>query len=792
MKYSYNWLKKLSGIEKTLEKVSEDLTFHSFEIENVEKGGMNLAGVVVAEILEIKKHPNADKLQLVTLQTSPQSSPSEGEEIIEVVCGAPNIAVGQKVPLALVGTKLPASPAGGPNGIEIKEAEIRGVKSRGMLCAEDELGLGNDHSGIIILSQNAKIGEAASKYLGKSDDVIEIKVLPDRAHDAMSHVGVAREISVLEGKKMDYDFDGLKLPKTDSKMLKVEIKDKDLCPRYIGAIMTGVEIKESPDWMKERLRACGMNAINNVVDATNYIMLELGQPLHAFDKDKMESDTILVRCATEGEEINLLDKGVQKLSTSNLLITDGKRPAALAGIKGARIAEIDNSTKNIVLEAANFNATNIRKTRTKLGIKTESSDRFEKDIDPNLAEKAMVRLIEVIEHTAGGKLEEIVDVYPDPVKPWKVKLNLDYVNSLLGEIIPAKDVKKILTLLDFKVNGSGKNISVEVPTFRVDVRTQEDLIEEIGRIWGYEKIKNQSIISTASPAKINEQIFFERKIQDVLTGMGYDEVYNYSFYSKADAEKCRLKNAKHFELANPMNPDQELVRVSLIPNILKNIKENLKHFGEFGIFEEAKVYSPEEKRILALARVLEQDRAAQTFFELKGAAESMLDNLKIQKYSFEEASLGSFWHKTRSAEIRLDGKIIGCIGEIDPQVLSNYRIKNRVAVAEFDLEVLQKLSDKTIVYEPLNKFPSVFRDISMIDKSGVKAAEIVSSIKKTGGNFIQNVELFDVYKKENETSLAYHIEFNAGSRTLEGKEVDEIMQKIISELEKNLKVEIRK
>ncbi|HLN19147.1 MAG TPA: phenylalanine--tRNA ligase subunit beta, partial [Patescibacteria group bacterium] len=534
MNYSYNWLTELSGTKLSPEKAVELLTMHSFEVEGMDIIEGKFPGVIVAQIIEIKKHPNADKLQVVTVDY--------GNNIIDVVCGASNISVGQKVPLALVGAKL-------PGGIKIKETEIRGVKSTGMLCAADELGLGKDHSGIIILDNNAEIGESIEKYIGISDSIIEIKVLPDRAHDAMSHVGVAREISALEGKRMVFDISSLIMPKAKSKTLKVEIKDKDLCPRYIGAVMTDIKIKESPKWLRDRLIASGMNAINNVVDATNYVMLEIGQPLHAFDRDKMESNTILVRRANEGEEINLLDKGTQKLSKSDLLITDGKRPAALAGIKGARIAEIDSNTKNIVLEAASFDAVNIRKTRTRLGIKTESSDRFEKDIDPNLAEKAMARVIEILADIAGGKLEGIVDIYPKPVKPWRIKLNIDYVNKLLGETVPVNDMKKILSTLDFKVSGMGKNITVEIPTFRVDVRTQEDLIEEIGRIYGYGKIKPQPLIEPVLPPERNEVVFYEHETREKMIGLGFSEVYNYSFYSRNAAEVCGLDDIKHYELA---------------------------------------------------------------------------------------------------------------------------------------------------------------------------------------------------------------------------------------------------
>ncbi len=779
----------------------EDLTFHSFEIEGVEKGSNIPQGVIVGEIKEISKHPNADKLQLVKVDVGKKTSslPSPHEEgALDVVCGAWNIKTGDKVPLALVGTKL-------PNGIEIKAAEIRGEKSFGMLCAQDELGLGEDHSGIIILPIAAKIGEPVGKYLGKNDETFEIKVLPDRAHDVLSYVGVAREIAVLEGRKFDYDFDGLKLPKIKksekNKILSVEIKDKTLCPRYIGAVMTGIEIKESPDWIKRKLEVSGIKAINNVVDATNLIMLELGNPLHAFDANRIADKKqikIVVRKANDKEKMTLLDDSEIELSEKDLLITNGSVPLALAGIMGGKESGIGEDTRTIVLEAANFQPANIRRSRTRLGVKTESSDRFEKGLDPNLAEKAMVRLIEIIEHTANGKLEEIVDVYPKPVKPLKIKLNLDYVNSLLGENIPIGAVKKILTLLNFKVSGGGKFLAVEVPTFRVDARTQEDLIEEIGRIWGYEKIKEQPINENNAPAVKNEQVFFERKIQDILTGLGYDEIYNYSFYSKKDVEICKLNEIKHYELANPMNPDQELVRVSLIPNILKNIRENLKHYPSFRLFEVGRSYYPnnnktEEKRMLVMAEVLEKDAKADTFFSLKGDVESFLEVNGIKNVQFVnlEAKLPSVCHPARFAKIKIGDDVIGGIGEINPLVLEQYKIKKRAVMAEFDLEILRKYASKEKIYKSLPKFPIVMRDISMLDKSGMTVAEISNFIKKAGGKLVISVELFDIFQKDGSVSYAFHIHFGT-DRTLEGKEIDEMMNEIISRLEKELQMEIRK
>jgi len=790
MKYSYNWLKELSGTKKSPEKVVENLTFHSFEVEGVSKGGVEIPGVVVGKILEIKKHPNANKLQLVKVDAGTGT-------ILDIVCGACNIKTGDNVPVALVETKL-------PNGMVIREAEIMGEKSSGMLCAEDELELGKDHSGIIILPKNAKIGEAISKYFGSNDSILEIKVLPDRAHDAMSYVGVAREISIVEKRKIRYDFDGLSLPKKKSKKLEVEIRDTKLCPRYIGAVMENITIKESPKWIKERLEASGIRAINNVVDATNYVMLELGNPLHAFDSRKIEKTgnekiNIIVRKAKKEEKMTLLDESVLVLSEQDLLITNGETPLTLAGIMGGKDSGISENTKSLVLESANFNASNIRKSRTRLNVKTESSDRFEKDIDPNMAEKAMMRLIEILGHIAGGKLEGVVDVYPKKVKPKKIRLKTECVDNLLGESIPKKSVARILNLIGVRTKIKKNSIDCIVPTFRVDLKTQEDLIEEIGRIWGYRKIKSTPIFEANETSRVNEQIFFERKVQDVMTNLGFDEMYNYSFYSEQDAKNCGLEKSRHFELENPMNPDQKFIRVDLVPNLLKNINENQKYFSSFRIFEIGRVYYPEgknnskESRILNFTQVFDKNKREGMFFEAKGALEDILDALQIKNVSFaKNRHPENLMSHQFSAEILSGGEIIGKIGEINHLVLEKYKIKKTVVMCELDLEKMRIVSLKEKEYSPIRKFPTVTRDVSLLDKSGHSVAEIADFMKKTGGSLVLDVELFDIFQKDGKRSLAFHVEFGKDDRTLESKEVDKVMKNMIEGLERQLELIVRK
>lgn len=656
----------------------------------------------------------------------------------------------------------------------------------------------------------------------KGDSVLEIKILADRGHDALSHIGIAREICAIENRRFKHL--GAQLPSRKSNVLRVAIKDKKLCARYIGVVMNNIKVESSPKWMQEKLEACGIRTINNIVDAANYVMLETGQPMHAFDFNKLANEKriksklvrIIVRKAKDGEEIKLLDGIVKKLSSKDLVIADGKKALAIAGIKGGAEAEISEATKDIILEAANFNPTAIRKTRMCLELKTDASDRFEKGLDPNLAELAMARAVQIIAGL-GGKAEGVVDIYPSKVKPWKIILDTKYVNKLLGEVIEPKKIIEILINLELGIrnyeSGKGK-INIEIPTFRLDLKTQEDLIEEIGRIYGYEKIKPLSLMAPIQAAPINEQRQFERIARRILVGGGFSEVYNYSFYSQKTANLSELGNIRHLELENPANPDQELMRVSLIPNVLKNIAENIKRYKNLEIFEIGRAYwpdsniLPEEKRMLVGAIVLEtkdkgkgQNKKETIFYEIKGCADILLKRLGINDYycdTFDAVPSDTplnLWHEGRSAQIKIEGteKEIGFIGEINPLVLVNLDIHERVAIFEFDMEKLREISQGEMEYMPIRKYPEVLRDISMVAKGDILVDEILQTIQRAGGNLVLDVDLFDIFDfADGSSSYAFHIIFGSDKRTLESGEVDELMKKIIIGLENNLKVSVRK
>lgn len=794
MKYSYFRLKELTKTKKTPEQLAELLTMKAFEVESVEKIGEGLDKVVVGKILEIQKHPNADKLQVAIVDV--------GKEKLTIVCGAPNIQVGQKVPVALVGAKL-------PGGFEIKEAEIRGVKSFGMICAEDELGLGKDHSGIMVLDQDVKVGAPFAKEMWLEDAMMDIKVLPDRSHDALSHVGMAREICALEGRKLELGGPAAKL--NFKKFNGLKIADKKLSSRYIGVVMENVKIAPSPVRYRLMLQKFGNNAISNIVDVTNVVMLEQGQPMHAFDYDKLTLP-VSVRAAKEGEKIKLLDEKVYELTSEDIVIADAKGAIALAGVMGGYDSAVSEDTTKILLEAAHFAPERIRKTRTRLGLKTDASDRFEKGLSPELAEKGMAQAVGIVQ-LMGGKVAAMQDVYPVKAKPQSIYLALECVKNILGVEVPEKAIKNILESLGCKASKKGKGFQVMAPAVRLDIQTQEDLIEDIGRIFGYDKIRPQAPLAPVQSAKPSETGSFEREMKNILAGQGFSEVLNYSFYSHRDAELAQLGAMKHLELSNPMNPDQDLVRVSLIPGVLKNIAHNLKFQKSLKIFESGRVFwpnngvLPEEKRMLVGAVVLEntKDKAQKTkgaeFFEAKGLSRHLLEGLGVDNFyydSFEPVSddtLVTFWHQGRTAEIKIEGtgERIGFVGEVNPLVLTEFDIHERVALFEFDLEKLMRIAEEEREYSPIRKYPTVERDVSMVSEKDVKVDDILQAIQSAGGDFVLDADLFDIYDFSDESSsFAFHILFGAPDRTLQSQEVDVLMQKIIESLERDLGVKVRK
>jgi phenylalanyl-tRNA synthetase beta chain len=624
---------------------------------------------------------------------------------------------------------------------------------------------------------------------------LEFSILPNRGHNALSHIGMAQEICAVEGRGYR-ESAGARLNLKPG--LKVEIKDKKLCLRYVGAIIENIKVAVSPKWMQERLLVSGVKPINNIVDVTNYVMLETGQPLHAFDAEKTTGN-IIVRKAKRGEEIRLLDEKIYELNENNLVIADSEKVLALAGVMGGFDSSISDKTTSIILESANFNSTSVRKTRTLHNIITESSHRFEREIDPNLAGIAMARAIEHFRKVCGPKIgvSAITDAYLKKINPWPIKLDTDYVNRLLGEKIAISRMKNILENLGINAKATKNILVCEIPTRRIDLENQEDLIEEIGRVYGYENIEEQApVVSVKTPPE-NLKRNFENDSRDIMTGFGFSEVMNYSFYGKEDIDKCRMKEEAHIEVSNPLSLEQQYLRRSLVPNILKNIELNLKNFPKIKIFEIGNKFCNDKGKFsegtILMGALADNSAKDSLFFELKGKLQSFLDKIDIKNIEYQGLDAEyKFWNRSRAAKIICSGKKIGRIGEIHPQVLAKYGIKQRVAVFGLKISDLMemKLSEKR--YEAIRKFPSVKRDISMFIGENIKYSDIERNIHSAGAKLILGVELFDIFEKAGEKSLALRIEIGSSEKTLTFEEIDGVMGKIISALEKELKVKVRK
>jgi phenylalanyl-tRNA synthetase beta chain len=629
------------------------------------------------------------------------------------------------------------------------------------------------------------------------DFVLDIDVKPNRAGDCFSHLGIAREISAITG--FAYQEPEVKI--REDKELKtkdlvwVEVKNKTACQRYTARVICNVKVGPSPRWIKEKLEVLGQKSINNVVDIANYVMLETGQPLHAFDLDKISDKKLIIRFAKTKEKITTLDNERYDLDKDILVISDSKEPLAIAGIKGGKKAEIDIKTKNIVLESANFNPSIIRKTSKKIDLKTDASWRFEHRIDPNLTEIAINRAAFLIQEIANGNVcQGLIDFYPKKFVSQKILLDLEYVNELLGIKIPKTKTKEILKRLFFKVKDMKNKLLVEVPTFRLDISIPEDLIEEIGRIYGYKKIPATFPISVLIPPKRNLEIFWEDFAKDVLKEAGFSEVYNYSFVSKEDLQIFNFKNP--IELENPISEQYQYLRPSLIPNLLKNVQKNQKFFKEIRIFELGKIFKDlKEKRMLT--GLMMGDR----FFEAKGVVDLLLNKMGIANIYYDqyeptpEDSEISIWQKGKSAEIKVNGEEIGFLGEISKRILENLKIP-RLVIFDIDFEKLSQLATEEQEYQIISPYPAAIRDIAVLVPKEVRVDEVLNIIYDSGGKLIRDVDLFDIYEGEGipleKKSLAFHIIYQSDVKTLSSKEIDEIQKKVIEALEKNPNWEVRK
>jgi len=667
------------------------------------------------------------------------------------------------------------------------------------------------------------------------DYLLDVSISPNRAHDCLSHLGIAQEIAAI----LKYPFE----PIDYSKKLKVKKGEsvKNLCPRYTAGALINVKVKSSPQWLKERLKICGLRPINNIVDIANYVMLETGQPLHAFDADRLTTviaseakqsrgktasatglprgsaprndiKTIIVRRAKKREKMITLDDEKYVLDENILVIADIKNPVCIAGVKGGKGPGIDNQTKRVILEAANFSPQIIRQGSQQLKLKTDASWRFEHELDPNLTKQAIDMAAYLIQEMAQGEmLEGIVDVYPKEVKPKKINLDTSRVKSLLGIDIPVKEIKGILERLGLKIqNPKPKILYVTIPTRRLDVSMPEDLIEEVGRLYGFEKIPSQLPAATLVPPERNEELIYQNKIRDILVNLGFSEVYNYSFIGEKEANLYQSKPAL-IEVANPVSQEQKYLRPSLILNLLNNVRENKKYFEEIRLFEIGKVFQKvprakgkeEEKLagIISLESKSNQDEKAPEFYRLKGIIDSVLNQLRISDIWYDDAlgkssPVPDFCHSVRRAEIKIADDCLGWLGEIDIKVLAEMGIDYRLAGFELNFKKLVALATEERIYSPPSRYPAMVRDIALLVDIGIKVEEVLNLIHAAGGPLIKDIDLFDIYLGEEipqgKKNLAFHIIYQADDRTLTDKEVNQLQEKIIKALEEEGGWEVRK
>lgn len=649
-----------------------------------------------------------------------------------------------------------------------------------------------------------------------NDYVLNIDVLPNRAHDCLSHIGVARECSAILNYNLqipDVKFREDKNSKTGD-FIKVEVKDNEACPRYNARLISSIKVSPSPKWLQDRLKIIGQKPINNIVDATNYVMFETGQPLHAFDFDKISGGRIIVRRARKGEKITTLDNEVCKLDEDILVIADSKSPLALAGVKGGKKAEITNKTKTIVLESANFDIHTVRATSKKTGIRTESSLRFEYGLDPNLTSYAIDRVAGLISAfggsaSGGQKISKgMINVYAKKTFPQKIKLDLNRVESILGIKVSKQDVVRHLSSLGFGVDNS---LRVIVPTFRQDIKIEEDLIEEVARLIGYDKIMPKAPLGLLGIIKSDEIFSVISKIKNIFEGAGFSEVYNFSFIGEDDLKKLGISQEDYLELENPLSLDLKYLRKDLLINLLKNVKDNLKSFvNEQGIriFELGKVYRKEkkkpreEKMIAGIIAAQKEKMKGEKFYELKGVIDGLLNKLGItdQWYDDFEATPewtdDVFWHKTGTAEVKVGDEEIGFIGEISPKILAKLNIKGIVVGFNLNFEKVLRLAQEELIYQPSSPYPAAVRDLAVLVNQGDRVTDVLNVINRAGGDLVQDVDLFDIYEGEeipnSKKNLAFHIIYQSYEKTLKDQEVDRIQRKIIRELEKRKGWRVRK
>jgi phenylalanyl-tRNA synthetase beta chain len=802
MNVTYNWLKEFVDFSLSPDELADLLTMLGLEVESMVKLGDGMDDVVVARVEEKRPHPNADKLSLCRV--------NNGVEVLEVVCGAQNFSQGDTVALAQIGAVLPGD-------FKIKKSKIRGEESCGMLCSEKELGMADESAGIMVLpAAIAPLGTPVFKALGIKDTLFEIGLTPNRS-DCLSVVGIARDIAAKLGLKVTLpQLTVVTGSEAVESVIGVTIESPELCPRYAARYISGCSIAPSPDWMVKRLNAIGIRSINNVVDVTNLVMMELGQPLHAFDCDRLSGKRIVVRTANEGEQFTTLDNQLRGLVATDLVICDAERPVALAGVMGGLNSEIESTTSSILLESAFFKPATIRKTAKRLGLHTESSHRFERGIDIDNVSFALDRAATLILELAGGVMANgSVDVYPGKSERPAISFRPKKANELIGINLTVDDIIDILTRLECKVScGSDGEYSVIPPYYRLDIEREIDLIEEIARLNGYDKIPSTMPISRVVSDLPSRHQEIEKMMRDLLVNNGMNEIINFSFTAPEAVGKMLLRDddprCTAIKLANPLVDEHSVMRTTLLPGLLDTVAKNMKFRSlDLKLFEIRRIYLPVANEDmpnepLCVVGALTGSRDGEgwsrpddsvDFYDAKGIIETVLNALDVGGVSWVSENLDPYFHPGKSSWVYSGRECIGSVGELHPTVQKNFDIEKPVFCFELDFEKLVKLSRTKKTITAPSRFPDSTRDIAMLISDEVPAERIIECIRLEKSKEIEHVQIFDVYRgkgvPEGFKSIAVRIRYRSFERTLAEEEINALHNKIVSNLTEKLHVTIR-
>lgn len=809
MLVAYSWLKELVDIDEEPKVISEKLMLSGIENTIITPERITLKDVLTARIVKMDPHPDADHLQKCQLETD--------EASYIVLTSAKNIKLGDIVPLAIAGGMT-------ADGKKIEKTTFRGIESEGMVCSPDEVGIGEidlpheEKEGILILPEDTPLGRDIQEIIDLEDAVFELELTPNRS-DCLSMVGVAYEIAALYNKTLSIPESAVEERGRHEveEIAGLKILEPELCPRCTVRVIEDVKIEPSPYWLQEKLRACGIRPINNIVDMTNFVMMEFGQPMHAYDYDKLAGHQLIIRKAKEGEKIKTIDESEHQLSSDHLIIADEEKPVGLAGVMGGYDTEITQDTQKVLLEAASFEGINIRKTYRKLNLRSEAASRFEKNVDPNTTPVAMNRACRLIEQIGAGKASKgMLDSHPIKTEPAEITVRISRINHLLGTDLSLEQVEQIIKGLHFPIDKKEMDaVTVTVPTRKKIIKTESDMIEEIARLYGLNNVTGTLPYGNSSQGTKPRPILIEEKAKEILVSAGMREAMTFSFMNESSFDHIHLdaedELRKAIKLTNPLSEEQGIMRTTLIPNILEVLRYNyVRQMSDMKVFELANVYLtdklplhelPVERRTLTCAVIGKStsanwlaQREPLDFFSLKGVIDSLAEKLGLGRLHYRKANYPTF-HPGRTAEIYLGHQRIGVLGEIHPDVADNYDLNERCCLCEMDFESMVENANIVPNYRPLPRFPSVTRDLAIIVEKDIEQGQIMDVITSIGGEMLEKAVLFDVYEGDQieagYKSLGYSLTFRGEEKTLTDEEVDHICSGIMAVLDQNFNAKLR-